>query len=64
MLTRKAKFEKFTAICEQMSARLIAAGVTPKHLLATLPEARDRVYARRYGKKPASSRGRVRRRVK
>jgi hypothetical protein len=29
--------------------------LTPEEILATIPEARNRVYARRYGKKPTDS---------
>jgi AbrB family looped-hinge helix DNA binding protein len=43
--------QRFERLCQRVSASLIAAGVKPKDLLATLPEARKRVYARRYGKK-------------
>jgi AbrB family looped-hinge helix DNA binding protein len=42
---------RFEQLCEEMSSRLTAAGLTPGDLLATLPAARDRVYARRYGNK-------------
>jgi AbrB family looped-hinge helix DNA binding protein len=44
--------QRFEHLCQQISSMLTAAGVTPDDLLATLPEARNRVYARRYGKKP------------
>jgi AbrB family looped-hinge helix DNA binding protein len=47
--------QRFEHLCERVSSELTAAGLKPKELLATLPEARDRVYARRYGKKPAGS---------
>jgi len=43
--------QRFERLCQQVSASLTAAGLTPGELLATLPEARNRVYARRYGKK-------------
>lgn len=46
--------ERFEHLCLQISSRLTAAGVAPKDLLATLPEARDRVYARRYGEREDS----------
>jgi len=42
---------RFEQLCAQMSASLTAAGVTSTDLLATLPEARNRVYARHYRKK-------------
>jgi AbrB family looped-hinge helix DNA binding protein len=52
--------QRFQNLCQKVSSRLTAAGPTPEDLLATLPEARDRVYARRYGKKAGSSRRRQR----
>jgi len=38
-----------------VSANLTGDGLASDDLLATLPEARNRVYARRYGKKPSAS---------
>jgi AbrB family looped-hinge helix DNA binding protein len=52
--------QRFEQLCEQVSARLTAVGLTSEDLLATLPEARNRVYARRYGKKPSASSARRR----
>lgn len=51
--------QRFEQLCKQLSANLSAAGLTPDNLLTTLPEARNRLYARRYGKKSpnASRRG-------
>jgi AbrB family looped-hinge helix DNA binding protein len=46
---------RFEQLCEQVSANLTGAGLASDDLLATLPEARNRVYARRYGKKPSAS---------
>ena len=46
--------QRFERLCEQVSSSLTAAGLKPKEILATLPEARNRVYARRYGKKLAN----------
>jgi AbrB family looped-hinge helix DNA binding protein len=43
--------QRFEHLCQQISSKLTAIGVTPGHLLATLPEVRNRIYARRYGKK-------------
>jgi AbrB family looped-hinge helix DNA binding protein len=43
--------QRFEQLCQQVSSSLIAAGLTSDDVLATLPEARNRVYARRYGKK-------------
>jgi AbrB family looped-hinge helix DNA binding protein len=45
--------QRFEQLCEQVSSSLTTAGLKPQGLLRTLPEARDRVYARRYGKKPS-----------
>ena len=45
--------QRFEQLCEQVSARLTGAGLTPDDLMATLPEARNRVYARLYAKRPA-----------
>jgi AbrB family looped-hinge helix DNA binding protein len=42
--------QRFEQLCAQVSASLAAADVTPEKLLATLPAARNRIYARRYGK--------------
>jgi len=50
--------QRFEQLCKQVNARLTAAGLTSEDLLATLPEARNRVYARRYGKKPSARSGR------
>ncbi|HKO05530.1 MAG TPA: AbrB/MazE/SpoVT family DNA-binding domain-containing protein [Candidatus Acidoferrales bacterium] len=40
---------RFEHLCEQVSAALAAGGITPEAMLKTLPEARNQVYARRYG---------------
>ena len=42
--------QRFEQLCQKVSSSLTAAGVTPEDLLATLPEVRNRVYARRYEK--------------
>lgn len=44
---------RFETLCERISTALTEAGVMPEALLGTLPEARKRVYARRYGKRRA-----------
>jgi AbrB family looped-hinge helix DNA binding protein len=41
--------QRFDHLCAQIGSALTRAGVTPKALLATLPETRERIYARRYG---------------
>ena len=49
---------RFEQLCQQVSSRLTAAGVTSEQLLATLPEARNRVYEHRYGKRRRTRRHR------
>ena len=44
---------RFEHLCQQVSSVLAEAGLTAEELLATLPEARNRVYGRRYGKRRA-----------
>jgi AbrB family looped-hinge helix DNA binding protein len=51
LLPEQRRFER---LCERVSSSLTAAGLTAKDLLATIPEARNRVYVRHYGKKPDS----------
>jgi AbrB family looped-hinge helix DNA binding protein len=41
--------KRFDHLCEKISSALTTAGVTPKAVLTTLPETRERIYARRYG---------------
>lgn len=48
--------KRFEHLCQQVSSHLTAAGVTPGNLLATLPVARNRVFARRYGKEASNKR--------
>jgi AbrB family looped-hinge helix DNA binding protein len=43
--------QRFENLCRQVSLALTATGLTPQAILATLPEARNRVFARRYGKR-------------
>jgi AbrB family looped-hinge helix DNA binding protein len=40
--------KRFEQLCHRVSSRLKAVGVSAEDLLATLPEARQRVYTRRY----------------
>jgi AbrB family looped-hinge helix DNA binding protein len=40
---------RFDALCERISSTLTAAGVTSEDVLATLPQTRERMFARRYG---------------
>lgn len=44
------KQHRFQHLCEQVSETLTGAGLTPEAVLATLPEARHRVFERRYKK--------------
>ena len=46
--------QRFERLCEKVSASLASAGLTPDDLLTTLPQARNRVYERFYGKKPSA----------
>ena len=55
--------QRFEQLCEQVSTRLSRAGLTSDDLLATLPAARKRVYARRYGTKSSASAARRRSRT-
>ena len=41
--------QRFDQLCAEISASLTAVGVSAESVLATLPETRRRVYARRYG---------------
>ena len=54
--------QRFEHLCEQVSSALTGAGLTPESILATLPEARKRVFARHYNKKSDSSKKASRRR--
>ena len=47
--------KRFDRLCEKISTTLTAAGVTSKALLATLPEARQRIFERRYGARGAKA---------
>ena len=44
--------ERFEHLCQKVSTSLTATGLTAEELLVSLPAARDRVYTRRYNKKP------------
>jgi AbrB family looped-hinge helix DNA binding protein len=52
--------QRFEHLCKQVGSALTGAGLTPEAILATLPEARKRVFARNY-KKSDSSRKTLRR---
>jgi len=41
---------RFDQLCEEVSLSLTASGLRSRELIATLPEARNRVYTRRYGR--------------
>jgi AbrB family looped-hinge helix DNA binding protein len=53
--------QRFERLCQEISSILTRAGITREDVLATLPKARDLVYERHYGKKPA---GETRRRTR
>ena len=42
--------QRFEHLCEQIGSALTGAGLTTEAVLATLPEARERVFVRRYKK--------------
>jgi len=46
--------QHFEHLCEQVGSALTGAGPTPQAILATLPEARKRVFARHYEKSDSS----------
>jgi len=54
--------QRFENLCAKVGDALTRAGVTPEAILATLPEARERVFARRYKSSPSSGKGPQRRR--
>ena len=41
--------DRFERLCAEISSALTTNGITPEAVLATLPEARQRVFERRYG---------------
>ncbi len=40
--------DHFERLCKRIGSALASVGPTPKSVLATLPEARERIYERRY----------------
>lgn len=46
--------QRFQHLCDHVSQALAGAGLTPEAVLATLPEARNRVFERRYKKSGSS----------
>ncbi|HEV7220153.1 MAG: AbrB/MazE/SpoVT family DNA-binding domain-containing protein [Terriglobales bacterium] len=48
---------RFEDLCNQIGETLVGAGFDAEALIAALPEARRRVFARRYGKKSSSAKG-------
>ena len=40
--------QRFEQLCQRVSSSLTSSGLTPEDILSTLPEARNRIYARRY----------------
>ena len=53
--------QRFERLCQRVNANLAAGNITAENLIATLPQARRRLFARRYGTRPAR-RGSARRR--
>src|SRR6266516_8183992 len=47
--------QRFEHLCKQVTSALAGAGLTPETILATLPEARKRVFARHYKKSDSST---------
>jgi AbrB family looped-hinge helix DNA binding protein len=41
--------QRFDSLCQQVSSALISAALTPEDVVRTLPEARERIFQRRYG---------------
>jgi AbrB family looped-hinge helix DNA binding protein len=56
--------QRFEQLCRQVTSSLTATGLTANDILATLPQARIRVFARRYGKKTAAKVSRPRARAR
>lgn len=48
--------QRFEVLCERISSALTRIAMTSQEVLASLPEARKRVYARRYGNARSSTR--------
>jgi hypothetical protein len=46
--------KRFEELCEEIGSAITSAGLTPQAILATLPEARKRVFARHYTKSDSS----------
>ena len=55
---------RFRLLCEAITSVFEERRITPENLLATLPQARGRVFARRYSAVSAKARGAARRRSK
>lgn len=49
--------QRFENLCERISTALTAAGLSPEAVMATLPEARKRVFARHYETTKPAKRG-------
>ena len=42
--------QRFERLCQKVSSALAGAGISPKAMLASLPQARKRIFQRRYGR--------------
>lgn len=47
--------QRFNQLCDKISTALASGGITDEAVLATLPQTRQRLYARRYGAKVAAA---------
>jgi AbrB family looped-hinge helix DNA binding protein len=56
--------QRFDHLCEKVSVALTGLGLTPEDILATLPQARQRIFARHYGKPTRSKKSSARRQRK
>src|SRR5437667_6055680 len=54
-LVLQTEQQRFEHLCEQVTSALTGAGLTPETILATLPEARKRVFARHYKNSDSST---------
>lgn len=53
--------QRFNHLCDQVSSALTGLGLTVDSIQSTLPATRQRVFARRYGKKNTSAKSAARR---
>jgi len=63
MASSSCPSKRFDQLCAQVNPRLTDVGLRPDDLIAALPEARNRVYARLYGKRTSAGPARHRSRI-